>query len=70
MNGELESVWTCMEEGGEPSTTTVSEFHQLSCHISTDVKYLQTGLLARLTVSALSHCVLGCGLVTLIIFKI
>lgn len=55
MSGALESVWTCAEEGGEAPSTTVSTFHQLSCHISTDVKYLHTGLLARLTESLTKH---------------
>ncbi|KAF2346170.1 Peptidase C19 ubiquitin carboxyl-terminal hydrolase, partial [Trinorchestia longiramus] len=55
MSGEMESVWTCMEEGGESPTTTFSTFHQLSCHISTDVKYIHTGLLARLTETISKH---------------
>ena len=51
MSGGMESVWTCVEDGGDPPSTTQTTFHQLSCHISTDVKYLHTGLLSRLTVS-------------------
>ncbi|XP_018016174.1 ubiquitin carboxyl-terminal hydrolase 14 [Hyalella azteca] len=55
MNGEMESVWTCTEEGGEAPTTTVSTFNQLSCHISTDVNHLHTGLLSRLTETISKH---------------
>jgi len=55
MSGSMEHVWKCAEEGGDEDSTSTSSFHQLSCHISTDVKYLHTGLMHRLTESITKH---------------
>lgn len=39
-----------MESEEEEVTTTTDKFQQLMCHINQDVKYLHTGLVARMQV--------------------
>lgn len=46
--GEFISEMKCEESSEEPSTQSFESFLQLSCFISQDVKYLQTGLKLRL----------------------
>lgn len=47
-SGEFTCQWKCVESDDEPETTTTDKFQQLHCHISQDVKYLHTGLVARM----------------------
>lgn len=46
--GEFSISMKCDETDQEPVTTSAESFLQLSCFISSDVKYLQTGLKLRL----------------------
>jgi len=46
--GEFESSLKCVEAQEEPVTKTKEKFYQLSCFISTETKYLHTGLKSRL----------------------
>jgi len=46
--GQFNCEWKCVESEAEGTTNTKDNFNQLSCHISQDVKYLHTGLKARL----------------------
>jgi len=48
LTGQMSSVMTCTEAGGEAPVTSSKDFHQLSCHINSDVKYLHTGLTQHL----------------------
>ena len=47
-SGEFSLQMKCEENADEPVTTNSESFLQLSCFISQDVKYLQTGLKLRL----------------------
>ena len=49
-NGEFTCEWKCEESEEEEKKITSDKFQMLSCHISADVKYLQSGLQARLQV--------------------
>ncbi|XP_064111774.1 ubiquitin carboxyl-terminal hydrolase 14-like [Macrobrachium nipponense] len=46
--GEFSCEWKCVESEEEEVTKTTDNFQQLLCHISQDVKYLHTGLVARM----------------------
>lgn len=46
--GQFNCSWKCVESEAEGETHSQDNFNQLSCHISQDVKYLHTGLKARL----------------------
>ncbi|CAL4125423.1 unnamed protein product, partial [Meganyctiphanes norvegica] len=46
--GQFQCEWKCVESETEGVTNSTDDFKQLSCHISQDVKYLHTGLKARL----------------------
>lgn len=46
--GEFSCEWKCVESEEEEVTKTKDNFQQLLCHISQDVKYLHTGLVARM----------------------
>ncbi|KAK7073067.1 Ubiquitin carboxyl-terminal hydrolase 14 [Halocaridina rubra] len=46
--GEFSCEWKCVESEEEEVTKTTDKFQQLLCHISQDVKYLHTGLVARM----------------------
>ncbi|RWS27505.1 ubiquitin carboxyl-terminal hydrolase 14-like protein [Leptotrombidium deliense] len=45
----FDSVMKCTEDENEPETKSVENLLQLSCYISQEVKYLQSGLKARLS---------------------
>jgi len=47
-SGEFRCEWKCDESEEEDKQVTFDRFQQLSCHISQDVKYLHTGLIARM----------------------
>ncbi|XP_076054607.1 ubiquitin specific protease 14 [Oratosquilla oratoria] len=47
-SGEYQCEWKCVESEEEAPTITQDKYQQLLCHISQDVKYLHTGLLAKL----------------------
>lgn len=46
--GEFSCDWKCVESEEEEATHTTDKFQQLMCHINQDVKYLHTGLVARM----------------------
>ncbi|XP_068216889.1 ubiquitin carboxyl-terminal hydrolase 14 [Palaemon carinicauda] len=47
-SGEFSCEWKCVESEEEEVTKSTDNFQQLLCHISQDVKYLHTGLVARI----------------------
>ncbi|KAB7496103.1 Ubiquitin carboxyl-terminal hydrolase 14 [Armadillidium nasatum] len=47
-SGEFRCEWKCDESEEEEKQITYDRFQQLSCHISQEVKYLHTGLVARM----------------------
>lgn len=47
-SGEYSCEWKCVESEEEEVTHTTDKFQQLLCHISQDVKYLHTGLVAKM----------------------
>lgn len=49
-SGEYSCEWKCVESEEEEVTHTTDKFQQLLCHINQDVKYLHTGLVARMQV--------------------
>ncbi|XP_042237979.1 ubiquitin carboxyl-terminal hydrolase 14-like isoform X2 [Homarus americanus] len=47
-SGEYSCEWKCVESEEEEVTQSTDKFQQLMCHINQDVKYLHTGLVARM----------------------
>ena len=54
-SGEFTSTWKCDEALEEKETQSKESFLQLSCFISQDVKYLQTGIKQRLEEKLTKH---------------
>ncbi len=54
-SGEFTSNWKCDESSEEKETQNKESFLQLSCFISQDVKYLQTGIKLRLEEKLTKH---------------
>lgn len=42
--GTFDVEWKCVEAEDEPTTKSTENYLQLSCFISQDVKYMQSGL--------------------------
>lgn len=47
-SGEYSCEWKCIESEEEGVTHNTDKFQQLMCHINQDVKYLHTGLMAKM----------------------
>ena len=49
LRGKYQVTLNCAESAEEPVQTTSEDFYQISCFLSQEVKYLQTGIKEKMT---------------------